>query len=195
MQFQITKRYGVSVKQNKSSDIQSLLYDLEGELYVLIKREHAEISDELSQMGSVVNDAITTLMQSLNSLSGQLKEQNELVLQMSVANDDAESAKQQQAYHALSKMINQNITTVVRSFQFEDIVQQLVTHCGTRSENLEHLFDRVNQNVDELKKAAEGEAEQILSVMKADIAKVSEDLKKENPVKQSSMGEGGIELF
>jgi len=185
----------VSTKQDESSDIQSLLYDLEGELYVLIKREHAEISDELSQMGLVVSDAIKTLVQSLNSLSGQLKEQNELVSLIASAADDAESEKQQLAYHAISKMVNQNITTVVRSFQFEDIVQQLVTHCGTRSENLEQLFDRINQNVEDLKNAAKGESEYILSVMKTDIAKISEELKKENPVKQTSMGAGKIELF
>lgn len=185
----------MSIKQDKSSDIQSLLYDLEGELYVLIKREHAEISDELSQMGLVVSDAIKTLVQSLNSLSGQLKEQNELVQQISSAVDDLESEKHQQAYHAVSKMVNQNITAVVRSFQFEDIVQQLVAHCSSRSENLEQLFDRVNQNVDELKNADQTESGRILSVMMADVAKISDDLKKENPVKQTSMGEGGIELF
>ncbi len=185
----------MSTNQDKSSEIQSLLYGLEGELYNLIKREHAEISDELSQMGSVVNDAITTLVQSLNSLSGQLKEQNELVQKIASAVDDVESEKQQQAYHAVSKLVGRNITAVVRSFQFEDIVQQLVTHCGTRSGNLEQLFDRINQNVDELKNAAQDDSVQILSVMKADIAKVSEDLKKENPVKQTSMGAGGIELF
>lgn len=185
----------MSTNQDESSEIQSLLYGLEGELYKLIKREHAEISDELSQMGSVVNDAIKTLVQSLNSLSGQLKEQNELVQKMASAVDDIESEKQQQAYHAVSKMVDRNITTVVRSFQFEDIVQQLVTHCGTRSENLEQLFDRINQNVDELKNAAQDDSVQILSMMKDDIAKVSEDLKKENPVKQTSMGAGGIELF
>ena len=122
----------MSIKQDESSEVQSLLYDLEGELYVLIKREHAEISDELSQMGLVVSDAIKTLVQSLNSLSGQLKEQNELVPLIASAADDAESEKHQQAYHAVSKMVNQNITAVVRSFQFEDIVQQLVTQCGTR---------------------------------------------------------------
>ena len=185
----------MSIKHDKSSEIQSLLYDLEGELYVLIKREHAEISDELSQMGLVVSDAIKTLMQSLNSLSDQLKEQNELVLQIATATDDVESGKKQQAYHAVSKMVNQNITTVVRSFQFEDIVQQLVAHCATRSGNLEQLFDRINRNVIELKIADHGESGKVLSVMKADIAKVSEELKKENPVKQTSMGEGGIELF
>ena len=185
----------MNIKHDESSAIQSLLYGLESELYVLIKREHAEISDELSQMGAVVNDAIKTLVQSLNSLSGQLKEQNELVQKIASAADDVESEKQQQAYHVMSKMVSQNINTVVRSFQFEDIVQQLVTHCGTRSENLEQLFDRINQNVTELKNAVQGESRKVLSVMKADIAKVSEDLKKENPVKQTSMGEGGIELF
>ena len=185
----------MSINQDESSKIQSLLYDLESELYVLIKREHAEISDELSQMGMVVSDAIKTLVQSLNSLSGQLKEQNELVQKISSAVDDVESEKQQQAYHAVSKMVSRNIIDVVRSFQFEDIVQQLVTHCGSRSENLEQLFDRINQNVEDLKNAAQGESEYILSVMKTDIAKISEDLKKENPVKQTSMTAGGTELF
>lgn len=180
-------------KQNETSEIQSLLYDLEGELYGLIKREHSEISDELTQMGSVVSDAIKTLMQSLNSLSGQLKEQNELVQDMVSSSSDAQVQLQQ--YQELSQKINQDITAVVRSFQFEDIVQQLVAHCGTRSGNLERLFDRINQNVVVLKNADEAGAEEILSVMKDDIAKVSEDLKKENPVKQTSMGAGGIELF
>lgn len=181
--------------QNKSSDIESLLYDLEKDLYVLIKREHAEISDELSQMGLVVSDAIKTLVSSLNSMSTQLKEQNELVQNIASAANDVDSEKQQQAYHALSKMINQNITSVVRSFQFEDIVQQLVAHCGTRSENLEQLFDRINSNVAELKNASGEESGIILSSMKADVEKISEDLKKENPVKQTSMGTGNIELF
>ncbi|MCK5001545.1 MAG: hypothetical protein KAS57_00865, partial [Gammaproteobacteria bacterium] len=87
----------MSTNQDESSEIESLLYDLEGELYHLIKREHAEISDELSQMGLVVNDAIKTLVQSLNSLTGQLKEQNELVHKIASAVDDVESEKQQQA--------------------------------------------------------------------------------------------------
>ncbi len=183
------------MKNNESSEVNSLFYDLECELYVLIKREHAEISDELSQMGMVVNDAIKTLMQSLSSLDGQLKQQNELVQQIISAVDDAESEKHQQSYHALSKSVNGNITNVVRSFQFEDIVQQLVTHCGARSDNLEQLFDRINKNVTEFKDASTDDSKKILLDMKEDIAQVSQNLKKENPVKQTSMGEGGIELF
>lgn len=182
----------MTTKQDESAEIQSLLYDLEGELYSLIKREHAEISDELSQMGSVVSDAIKTLMQSLNNLNTQLQEQNELVQKITLAAADTE---RQQEYDALSQMVKQNISSVVRSFQFEDIVQQLVAHCGTRSENLEKLFDRINQNVDALKKSGQNDSGQILLTMKQDIAKVSADLEKENPVKQTSMGAGGIELF
>lgn len=184
----------MNTNKSESSEIQSLLYDLEGELYTLIKREHAEISDELTQMGSVVSDAIKTLMQSLNSLSTQLHEQNELMQKIAAVSNDVDS-EEQHGYQALNQMINQNITEVVRSFQFEDIVQQLVTHCGTRSANLEKLFDRINLNVAELKNSNQSQSEQILSKMKSDIAIVSEDLKKENPVKQTSMGAGGIELF
>ncbi|MDH3342196.1 MAG: hypothetical protein OEM07_00575, partial [Gammaproteobacteria bacterium] len=117
------------------------------------------------------------------------------VQNIAAAVDDVESEKYQQAYHTLSKAVSHDITTVVRSFQFEDIVQQLVAHCGTRSDNLERLFDRINNNVDELISSPQHDSEKILAVMKADIATVSETLKKENPVKQTSMGEGGIELF
>ena len=183
----------MSIKQNESAEIQSLLYKLEGELHVLFKREHAEIRDELSQMGSVVSDAIKTLVQSLNSLSSQINEQDELVLKMAVLAGSIETESQQ--YQELSKMVRQNIIAVVRSLQFEDIVQQLVSHCRSRSDGLEQLIDRLNQNFNILKNTTQGEAEQVLLVMKADVAKVRMDLEKENPVKQTSMGVGKIELF
>ena len=185
----------MSIKQNESAEIQSLLYKLEGELHVLIKREHVEIRDELSQMGSVVSDAIKTLMQSLNSLNVHLKEQNELVRKISTGTDRAENKLRYHEYEALSKMIGQNITDVVRSFQFEDIVQQLVSHCRTRSDGLELLVDQLNQNVGNLKEATQDSAQQIVSVMMTDIAEARKKLEKENPVKQTSMGAGGIELF
>jgi ABC-type transporter Mla subunit MlaD len=184
----------VSTKQDGSAEIQALLYELEEGLYDLIKREHYEIRDELTQMGSVVNDAIKTLVKSLNSLSVQLKEQNELVENIA-ATDDGAGTEMQQDYRALSRMIDQNISAVVRSLQFEDIVQQLVSHCRTRSDGLEQLFERLNQDVSKLKNTSHDESGQILSAMQVDVAKVRKQLEKENPVKQTSMGAGGIELF
>ena len=185
----------MSMKQDESSDIQALLFGLENELHGLMKREHAEIRDELSQMGLVVSDAISTLMQSLNGLSEQIKEQNELVRNIATAAGNTESEKKQQAYHALSDKVNQNINAVVRSFQFEDIVQQLVSHCRARSDGLEQLVDQLNENVNKLKNSSQGDAKQVFSVMRTDIAKVRKELEKENPVKQTSMGVGEIELF
>ena len=185
----------MTTHNNESDEIQSLLYKLETELHGLFKREHAEIRDELSQMGSVVSDAIKTLMQNLNSLNVHLKEQDELVQKISTGIDRAENEKQFHEYQALSKMIGQNITAVVRSFQFEDIVQQLVSHCRTRSDGLELLVDQLNQNVSQLKGCTQDENEQIISLMMADIAKARQKLEKENPVKQTSMGAGDIELF
>ena len=184
----------MSTKHNGSAEIQALLYELEEGLYGLIKREHIEIRDELSQMGLVVSDAIKTLVKSLNGLSVQLKEQSKLVDEMTLSGDVASMGKQQE-YRALSKMVDQNISAVVRSFQFEDIVQQLVTHCRTRSDGLEQLFERLNQDVNKLKSADHEEYGQVLSAMKVDVAQVRKQLEKENPVKQTSMGAGGIELF
>lgn len=184
----------MSTEQDGSSDIQTLLYELETGLYGLIKREHIEIRDELSQMGSVVSDAIKTLVQSLNSLSVQLKEQTKLVAEMTVEGDAA-GMERQREYQALSRMIDQNLSAVVRSFQFEDIVQQLVSHCRTRSDGLEQLFERLNRDVAQLKNASHDESGKILSAMQVDVAIVRKQLEKENPVKQTSMGAGGIELF
>jgi len=184
----------VITKQAESSETLALLYGLEKELYGLITREHAEIRDELSQMGSVVSDAIRTLLQSLNSLSEQLKEQHKLVESLPLEGNLASMEKQRE-YHALSRMIDQNLSAVVRSFQFEDIVQQLVSHCRTRSDGLEQLFERLNLNVNLLKNSSQNEFGQILSAMQVDVAMVRKQLEKENPVKQTTMGEGGIELF
>ncbi|MDH5612307.1 MAG: hypothetical protein OEY66_07625 [Gammaproteobacteria bacterium] len=184
----------MNTKQDGSSEIRTLLYELEEGLYGLIKREHYEIRDELSQMGSVVSDAIKTLVKSLNNLSVQLKEQNKLIEDIALMGD-ALGIEKQQEYRALSKMIDQDISAVVRSFQFEDIVQQLVSHCRTRSDGLEQLFERLNQDVSKLKNATHDESGKILSAMQVDVAKVRKQLEKENPVKQTSMGAGGIELF
>jgi hypothetical protein len=184
----------VIIKQEKSSEALVLLYGLENELHGLIMREHAEIRDELSQMGSVVSDAIRTLVQSLNSLSVQLKEQHKLVESLSFESNVVSMEKQQE-YQALSRMIDQNLSAVVRSFQFEDIVQQLVSHCRTRSDGLEQLFERLNLNVNLLKNSSQSEFGQILSAMQVDVAMVRKQLEKENPVKQATMGEGGTELF
>lgn len=185
----------MSIKPEESSETRALLYGLENKLHGLIMREHAEIRDELSQMGSVVSDAIKTLMQSLNGLNTQLQKQGKIVQEMASATDAEENEKQHQDYQALGQMVNQNITVVVRSLQFEDIVQQLIGHCRARSEGLEQLVDQLSQDVNILKNASQGDSIQVLSAMQLKIAEVGKKLEKENPVKQTSMGAGGIELF
>lgn len=185
----------MSKKQKGSLKTRELLYDLENKLHGLIMREHAEIRDELSQMGSVVSDAIKTLMQSLNGLNTQLQKQGQIVQEMASATDAEENENLHQGYQALGQMVNQNITVVVRSFQFEDIVQQLIGHCRARSEGLEQLVDQLSEDVNVLKNSSQGDSMQVLSAMQVKIAEVGKKLEKENPVKQTSMGAGGIELF
>lgn len=185
----------MSIKQVEPTEAGALLYGLVNELHGLITREHTEIRDELSQMGSVVSDAIKTLMLSLNGLNAQLNQQNQMIQKMAVVVDVAESEQLQNEYQALNKMVNQNITVVVRSLQFEDILQQLIGHCRARSEGLEDLVDQLNLDVDMLKNAPQDKAKEVMSDMQAKISEVGKKLEKENPVKQTSMGAGGIELF
>lgn len=188
----------MSNNKNEPSDTQTVLYGLADDLHYLVTREHQIIGDELEQMSSLVSDAIKTLVKSFNNLNINMVDQAELV-QKIVASQAGEKAKQaaecQQEFVKLSQEMKQNIATTVRSFQFEDIVQQLVVHCSTRSNGMEQLFTRLDKGLKQLKTAEKHESAQIVNDMQKDVAEVRALLERENPVKQQSMSAGGIELF
>jgi hypothetical protein len=183
---------------NKKSSTEDVLYGLADDLHYLVSREHQVIGDELDQMSALVSDAIKTLVKSFNNLNINMADQSELVKKIVAAASDG-AAKNvddiQEDFLKHSLEMKQNIATTVRSFQFEDIVQQLVVHCRTRSNGMEQLFSRLDKGLAELKVAKGKEASQIMESMSKDVAELRELLERENPVKQDSMRAGGIELF
>ena len=188
----------VSNSKTESSDAQAVLYGLADDLHYLVNREHQIIGDELDQMSSLVSDAIRTLVKSFNNLNINMVDQAELVQKIVAAegNDKGKNtADCQQEFLKLSREMKQIIATTVRSFQFEDIVQQLVVHCRTRSNGMEQLFSRLDKGLGQLKSAEKQQMTQIVNDMQKDVAEVRALLERENPVKQDSMRAGGIELF
>jgi len=188
----------VSKKKLESSETQGVLYKLADDLHYLVNREHQIIGDELEQMSSLVSDAIKTLVKSFNNLNINMADQAQLVQEI-VASASAGKGKNtascQEEFLKLSRDMKQNIATTVRSFQFEDIVQQLVVHCRTRSDGMEQLFTRLDSGLAQLKTADEQQAVQIVDIMRKDVAELRALLERANPVKQDSMRAGGVELF
>jgi len=185
-------------KTESPDDTQAVLYDLADNLHYLVNREHQIIGDELDQMSALVSDAIKTLVKSLNNININMVDQAELVEKIVSAegsSKDAGSADYQQEFAKLGLEMKQNIAATVRSFQFEDIVQQLVIHCRTRSNGMERLFTRLDKALKKLKMAEKQQAIQIVKEMQKEVAEVRALLDRENPVKQQSMCAGGIELF
>ena len=188
----------VSNSKTKSSGAHEMLYGLADDLHYLVNREHQVIGDELDQMSALVSDAIKTLVKSFNNLNINMVDQAELVQEIVAAggNDKGNNtANYQQEFLKLGQEMKQNIATTVRSFQFEDIVQQLVVHCRTRSNGMEQLFSRLDKGLEQLKTAEKQQTIQIVNDMQKDVAEVRALLERENPVKQDSMRAGGIELF
>ncbi len=184
----------------ESSDLRAAIYALADDLNQLVSREHQILQDELGQVSTLVGDAIKMLVESFNSLNRELAEQENLI-QLFIAevlDSNDQEVEQLGRISALSKQINQNVVTVTRSLQFDDIVQQLVTHSHHRTEKMEELFAGLFEKLSELKVAEPQDATLVakyLEAMHEEITHCRVALEKANPVKQTSMGAGKAELF
>ena len=186
--------------KTESSDLREAVYILAEDLNQLVSREHQIIQGELGQVSTLVDDAIKTLVESFNSLNEQVAEQANLVqyIVTEVSDSGNHEVEQLTRIFELSQQINQNVASATRSLQFDDIVQQLVTHSHRRTEQMEQLFAGLYQKLSDLKAAEPHGSNQIvkyIEAMQEEIARSRAALEKANPVKQTSMGAGKAELF
>ena len=185
---------------NELSDLREAVYGLAEDLNRLVSREHQILKGELGQVSTLVGDAIKTLVESFNSLNGQVAEQENLVQFIVAEVMDANDQELEQVgrISELSQQINQNVASVTRSLQFDDIVQQLVTHSYRRTEQMEQLFAGLSKKLSELKVVEPQDSTLIakyIEAMQEEINRFRVALEKTNPVKQTSMGAGKAELF
>lgn len=191
--------------KKKSSEHREAVYDLTEDLNYLVSREHQILQDELGQVSTLVGDAIKILAKSFNNLNQQVAEQVSLVRSIAdEVSDSQDPASGDQGVAGLdriadiSQQINQNVASAVRSLQFDDIVQQLVIHSQRRAEQMEQLFADLHEKILVLKAVDPQNATQItenLEAMQEAISQSRFALDKTNPVKQTSMGTGEVELF
>ena len=183
-----------------SSELREAIYGLAEDLNQLVSREHQILQDELGQVSTLVGDAIKTLVDSFNSLNDQSAEQVRLVqlIVSEVLDSNDQEIEQLSRISELSQQINRDVASATRSLQFDDIVQQLVTHSHHRTEKMEELFDGLFEKLSELKVAEPQDAilvAKYLEAMQEEITHCRVTLGKTNPVKQTSMGAGKAELF
>ncbi|MCH8262204.1 MAG: hypothetical protein IIA77_04010 [Proteobacteria bacterium] len=184
----------------ESSDLREAVYGLAEDLNRLVSRENQILQGELGQISTLVGDAIKTLVESFNNLNGQVAEQENLVqfIVAEVLNSSDQELEQLGRISELSQQINQNVASATRSLQFDDIVQQLVTHSHRRTKQMEQLFAGLTKKLSELKVVEPQDSTQIakyLEAMQEEINRFRVALEKTNPVKQTFMGAGKAELF
>lgn len=97
----------------------------------------------------------------------------------------------------VAKKINEDVNIAVRALQFEDIAGQLMVYIMARLDNVERFISDAEKRTFAVK--AETTMEYILFMrgMRSEIANMRKgwDVKIHNPVAQSSMSSGDIELF
>lgn len=102
---------------------------------------------------------------------------------------------------AFSTQSSKDVDEAIRSLQFEDIVSQLVAGAQGRLDEVNQLVSTLNSRVDRLKVIdAESEplgALEIVENISSDVVEYTERLRasRHQPVGQSSLDEGSVELF
>ncbi len=178
-------------------DISSLLSELADELTCLMIREHQYIHDELEHVRNLVSDATRSLTSSFDEMNILAIEQTTMVtlaLQLNNANNKEllEQCKRSEKHYRANQV------KIVTALQFDDIVQQLTKHAQNRAMSIQKMFKRLAAALKEFKQLDHKDDPEFISKilhLKRDVADFRKQLEKENPVKQSSLATGRIELF
>lgn len=177
---------------NENKKLEDYIYSLLDDLNALVVREQLSLQEELSRVNSIISDAIETLTENFTSLNLKIELQSQYMREgFSVENRELRLEQ-------VNREIDKNLTATIRSLQFEDIVQQLTAHSRNRTVNMENLFVKIINHIGQLKGQNIRNKDNfflLLNEIKEDIEEFRVVLNRENPVKQQSMHEGGIELF
>lgn len=190
---------------NNISEFRELILNLADDITHLIVREHHVLNNEFLQISSIIEDASKTIQESFNDLIEQSERQSKML--KVVGDTSSESGNQQLSRYQeqvekinreITGEINKNAMKVVRSIQFEDIVQQLIGHSSSRVIKMEALFSELTKEIGKLKAEDTNDLTTISTVlgrMRDDILSVKKELERGNPVKQKSMDKGEIDFF
>lgn len=183
-------------KTNKD-EANIILASLAEDIVNLMLREHQSIHLELEHVGHLINDASTSLTTSFDELNKITAKQNALFASK-LQPDNTDDMVLISANNELNTQRKKNQINIVTALQFDDIVQQLTRHAQSRTRHIQTMFKNLEVNLEEIKSLdykfdpAFGAR---ISELRKDVDVLKKELQKENPVKQSSLTTGKIELF
>ncbi len=204
----------ISVSDDLSHEMDELVQQIEYSSKDMLVRVH----EELSQMRSLISDAIEVLQNSFNDLDQESKEHHKVVRevlhrlqadQVSKTNIEGEVASDDELEKLLdnqmsklaesSKRIDRDINNAVRSLQFEDIARQLTLSSEKHLDYLETILGTVNVGIRNLNSQHISVPKYIagLHELKAQIDQIEAEFKAEaqRSVSQETMQQGEVELF
>jgi methyl-accepting chemotaxis protein len=194
----------LSVSEDLGYEIDLLVQQIENSAKDMLGHVHKE----LSQMRSLVSDAIEVLQNSFNDLNKESKQQNRMVQEVLEKLQAAQSSKSRidelldgrvSELSESNKRMDKSITDAVRSLQFEDIVRQLTVSSEKHLNYLERVLGTVDEGIRSLNSQHINVPEYIVGLheLKSQIDQLEAECKAEadRSVSQKTMQKGEIELF
>ena len=179
------------------------------------KSQLAIVRGELDQVQNLLLDAGQKLVGSFTSINAQMQSQQQLI--MAITSDRAASGSGLEEAHRVSDeltaaaaelahitlQMERDVSAAVTALQFQDIVTQLLGHVGRRADVLSGVADKIGALAGVL--AAEGGPAIDDAIRTQGLRRVCEELAAlaasvhqatiMNPVRQTSMATGEVEMF
>lgn len=96
----------------------------------------------------------------------------------------------------ISEKISADVGVAVRSLQFEDMVNQLITHIISKTNNIKEYLETSNLDVKQNKRESNGDdnCNQLITSVSNNVTNI---LRRDthNPISQTEMGDGEVDLF
>lgn len=175
-----------------NEDYQALL----NKLTQLILDENLALRDSMERIESLLKHAIELLNESVFSVNTTIQTHQDS-LEQAVVRDEAGSHNPGESLlialrKALGIMVQLNmlLSKTTRSLQVEDIVSQIVNHVINRTKSIDDVVQDIKTFTYNDKSVSAEEIKHTLN----QIALLSQNIHN-NPIRQSSLDEGDIELF
>lgn len=180
-----------------NEELTAILSDLADDLVNLMIREHHNIHQELEQVRQLVGDATRSLTASFDAMNILAIEQN-TVISLALQLNNATNEELLEKCRRAEKQYRENQVNIVTALQFDDIVQQLMSHAQNRTLNIQEMFKRLGDTMKQLRQLDQKDDPEFIPrvlELKQDVENFRVELEKENPVKQTSLAIGKTELF
>ena len=154
------------------------------------------LNEELLRMSKMLQEAATDLRQCFTVMGQQLDQQSSLLRHGNpTVNHERRKNNDKEKLLMATVEIGSYVGQAVRALQFEDIIQQLISHSRRRAEEIEKMFTALQARINNMQDYESRELVQVLEACHKEIASVKEALTFANPVKQQSLEQGDVTLF